>query len=567
MASAKRPSRPNRKPLSCSPQTRVNGKLRQRDAQPFVGQQQHDQQPERRVQHQLFEAHHALAPHQVDAADAQPVGMRQGLGRRASARRVRRSRRSPHSSSASTAVASATHAQRAQQRPQVADSRAIPRSPAAAPPRPAAHRRVPPAGCVSMVSPGVMANIIAPSICTIVPSGAVLRASPPGRRRDAARRRCAAWPRRHAGRAAMPNRLAAQRGDDAVHDADLRPGGCTAAARRRLSAACAGRRTDSASPDQQHQHAAQHAAARSPARHDRRPTTAFECRASLPNGAAHQGRTRRRLHRQAARAPGQEQLAARPVRGAPQAKGSARTPLMQARSAPLQRAQALPLQPVDRVAGGMALRDRAAAQAPAGLRVMAVGAGQVELADALTEKRAAALARRVQPRILRRRQRQAARLQGDIGLQAERACSRRAAQRRGCSLLPARARCAGAGRPAAAARCRRPGSAPPRRASTRAHRHGSWRRSGRVAPVGAVPQLLAFLHPQHARVERIVALHRLRAGLMNSKPERRPSTSGSALHAAPAARTASASQPHRAASCDGDRALLAVHETVVAFPD
>ena len=45
----------------------------------------------------------------------------------------------------------------------------------------------------------------------------------------------------------------------------------------------------------------------------------------------------------------------------------------------------------------MRLRDRAAAQAPAGLLVVAVGAGQVELADTLFEECTATLAVRLQP--------------------------------------------------------------------------------------------------------------------------------------------------------------------------
>jgi hypothetical protein len=44
------------------------------------------------------------------------------------------------------------------------------------------------------------------------------------------------------------------------------------------------------------------------------------------------------------------------------------------------------------------------------------------------------------------------------------------------------------------------------------------------APGLRVPQRLAVLHPQHARVLHVVALHRLGAGLMNSKPERRASS-------------------------------------------
>ncbi len=59
----------------------------------------------------------------------------------------------------------------------------------------------------------------------------------------------------------------------------------------------------------------------------------------------------------------------------------------------------MPLQPVERVARGMPLRDDAAGQALAGAGVVALGAGQVDLAYALAPQRFAAFARCGQARV------------------------------------------------------------------------------------------------------------------------------------------------------------------------
>src|SRR6266850_6567233 len=66
---------------------------------------------------------------------------------------------------------------------------------------------------------------------------------------------------------------------------------------------------------------------------------------------------------------------------------------------PLERPQALPLQAVQRVSGRVRLRDDAAGEALAPVVVVALGAGEVELALAAMEGFPAGLEKRLAPRV------------------------------------------------------------------------------------------------------------------------------------------------------------------------
>ena len=66
---------------------------------------------------------------------------------------------------------------------------------------------------------------------------------------------------------------------------------------------------------------------------------------------------------------------------------------------PLQRAERLPFQPVDRIAGRMRLRDRVPASSCPSCR-RGIGAGEIELALPLLEQIAAARDERREPRIV-----------------------------------------------------------------------------------------------------------------------------------------------------------------------
>ena len=90
-----------------------------------------------------------------------------------------------------------------------------------------------------------------------------------------------------------------------------------------------------------------------------------------------------------------------------------------AAQAPLQRTQRLPLQPVDRVAGRMRLGDRRPRELPVPVVVMAIGAGEIELALALHEELAALRDKRRELRIVAGRDRDIARLLRDKSFQRE----------------------------------------------------------------------------------------------------------------------------------------------------
>src|SRR5436190_9526372 len=87
----------------------------------------------------------------------------------------------------------------------------------------------------------------------------------------------------------------------------------------------------------------------------------------------------------------------------------------------LERAQRLPFQAIDRIARRMALRDRRAGELPAGVVVMAIGAGEVQLTLPALVEIGSFRPQGRKPRIARRRDRLAARLQGDIGAERQQA--------------------------------------------------------------------------------------------------------------------------------------------------
>src|SRR5260221_11039383 len=81
---------------------------------------------------------------------------------------------------------------------------------------------------------------------------------------------------------------------------------------------------------------------------------------------------------------------------------------------PFERPQALPLQAVQRVSGRVRLRDDASGEALAPVVVVALGAGEVELALAAMEGFPAGLEKRLAPRVGQDADRQAARLPGHV---------------------------------------------------------------------------------------------------------------------------------------------------------
>src|ERR687897_2369140 len=82
---------------------------------------------------------------------------------------------------------------------------------------------------------------------------------------------------------------------------------------------------------------------------------------------------------------------------------------------PLERAEGLPFQAVDGIAGRMGLGDGDTCKLLAGVVVVADGAAQVELALATRPDRGPPIAERRQSDVLRRRYRHPARLVGDEG--------------------------------------------------------------------------------------------------------------------------------------------------------
>src|SRR5260221_5574738 len=102
---------------------------------------------------------------------------------------------------------------------------------------------------------------------------------------------------------------------------------------------------------------------------------------------------------------------------------------------PLERPQALPLQAVQRVSGRVRLRDDAAGEALAPVVVVALGAGEVELALAAMEGFPTGLEKRLAPRVDHDADRQAARLPADVRGEREQVLALLGERRR---LLPPR---------------------------------------------------------------------------------------------------------------------------------
>src|SRR5262249_29173151 len=83
--------------------------------------------------------------------------------------------------------------------------------------------------------------------------------------------------------------------------------------------------------------------------------------------------------------------------------------------AAFERTQRLPFEAIDRIAGGMRLRDGDARELLAGIVVVADGAREIELTLPKLKEGRALLAERHQSRIVRRRDRLAVRLVGNVG--------------------------------------------------------------------------------------------------------------------------------------------------------
>src|SRR5437870_11988090 len=86
---------------------------------------------------------------------------------------------------------------------------------------------------------------------------------------------------------------------------------------------------------------------------------------------------------------------------------------------PLQRSKCLPFEPIERISGRMALRDRGAGKLLAPIVVVALRAGEIELALTLCEHDAAGFKKRPDVRVIRNVDRHAARLLSDIGCKRE----------------------------------------------------------------------------------------------------------------------------------------------------
>jgi len=147
----------------------------------------------------------------------------------------------------------------------------------------------------------------------------------------------------------------------------------------------------------------------------------------------------------------------------------------------------------------MRLGDDAAGQAPAGVVVMALRAGEIELAAPLGIQRRPAGEGRRQAWILRRGHRRAARLVGDEGGQRQQ------------GLAFPRQRAGAAGR---AMRDDPPGQVDGRARrpipGRIARRHPAHRRRIAMASGTALrPKRLALQHPQHAGIGAVIGLHRL----------------------------------------------------------
>ena len=176
--------------------------------------------------------------------------------------------------------------------------------------------------------------------------------------------------------------------------------------------------------------------------------------------------------------------------------------------AALQRTECLPFQAVQRVAVRMTLRDRGAAQASAPARIVAVGAGQVELAHPPFEQATAAFAHRIESGVGIGPQRQApGRMRDECRQRQALDALRRPARQ---PLVPG---------PALRDPLRQPERLAPARIPARIPRcHIVHRVAGLAVtvgarspcrPLGTPPPDLAVADRQHSRVGSVVALHRL----------------------------------------------------------
>ena len=264
---------------------------------------------------------------------------------------------------------------------------------------------------------------------------------------------------------------------------------------------------------------------------------------------------RRRLHRHARGPLRQVQLQLHQLRRAGRERLGAHAGHAAAQ-APLQRAQALPFEPVDRVAGRVRLRDRRLPpRRPPARSSWHCAQDRSSWPMRCRYSASPRCATRLQARVGRRRDRQAARLH------ARRSVSQR--QQLARSRRPAPAAAGGAARHRLM-RCARSTGRPQRgvegrvarrrrRASLAPRRRGSRRRLRPLRGARA-PQRLAVVHPQHAPGS---ARRRAACACMRRRPCRR-SRSGAVVGAAPAARSRAAapaaSAGERAAPRHVDRA-------------
>jgi len=206
------------------------------------------------------------------------------------------------------------------------------------------------------------------------------------------------------------------------------------------------------------------------------------------------------------RAPHEEQLEIHELGGAVFVRFGA-DPDETVAQPPLERAEPLPLQPVERVPGRVRLRNEVAREPPAPVVVMTLAAGQIELPLAPVEGGATGIEERLRPLVDRDLDRQAARLARDVGGQREQLPPLPGERRR---LLPV-----GAAEVDALLETERPS---PRGVERRMARGDALHaRPGIAVAVGAgaaggaglpVPRRSALEHPQHPGIGGVVVLHR-----------------------------------------------------------
>src|SRR5262249_39856077 len=220
------------------------------------------------------------------------------------------------------------------------------------------------------------------------------------------------------------------------------------------------------------------------------------------------GPHRGRLDRHAARAPHQIEFEidklTRPVRIRDRAHAE------QAIAQPsLQRPEHLPLEPIERISGRMALRDRSAGELLAPIIVVALRARKIELALALGEHRAAGFEKRSDARVVRDVDRHAARLLPDIGCESEQLLALEGKRRRAllfgaAGIDPLLEIDGTAARRVAGGVGRRP----PLHARARAAVAVRACFAGR--PLLAPPDRLAVEHPKGRGIDSVIVLHRAR---------------------------------------------------------